>query len=95
MTIQVENVLKVYSGKNGCMCGCNGTYSYATAHQAAGGKDRGYEVSDDELNDNKIKRMVNKFNKNPELYKEGFDKNGKLIYAFIETETRQNCMYFI
>jgi hypothetical protein len=25
--IKRENVIRVYSGKSGCMCGCNGTYS--------------------------------------------------------------------
>jgi hypothetical protein len=28
MSINISNIAKVYSGKCGCMCGCNGKYSY-------------------------------------------------------------------
>ena len=29
----LDNVAKVYTGKRGCMCGCNGKYSYAEGVQ--------------------------------------------------------------
>jgi hypothetical protein len=28
MSVNISNVAKVYSGKIGCMCGCQGKYSY-------------------------------------------------------------------
>ena len=28
MKIDISNIVKVYNGKCGCMCGCNGKYSY-------------------------------------------------------------------
>jgi hypothetical protein len=28
MSVNINNIAKVYSGKIGCMCGCNGKYSY-------------------------------------------------------------------
>ena len=28
MSVDISNIAKVYSGKIGCMCGCNGKYSY-------------------------------------------------------------------
>ena len=28
--LNVENITRVYNGKIGCMCGCNGKYSYNT-----------------------------------------------------------------
>ncbi len=30
--LDVVNVERVYSGKPGCMCGCNGKYSYSSTH---------------------------------------------------------------
>jgi hypothetical protein len=58
MKIQLNQVVSVYVGKNGCMCGCNGKYFYAKAFQEKAGKTRGYAVSDDEINDEKIKEVV-------------------------------------
>ncbi len=26
--MDISNIVKVYNGKRGCMCGCNGKYSY-------------------------------------------------------------------
>ena len=28
MSVNISNVARVYSGKIGCMCGCNGKYTY-------------------------------------------------------------------
>ena len=35
MSINISNIAKVYNGKCGCMCGCNGKYSYneGVAHE--------------------------------------------------------------
>ena len=61
--IKIEDVMKVYSGKaHACHCGCTGKYYYAKAHQATASKSRGYEVTDDEVSDRMIKRVVNKVN---------------------------------
>ena len=57
--IPVEAVGKVYSGKSGsCRCGCNGTYRYSPDFQTQGGKERGYEVKDEEVNMRQVKRVV-------------------------------------
>lgn len=32
MNIDTSNIVKVYNGKCGCMCGCNGKYSYNPGH---------------------------------------------------------------
>lgn len=32
MKIDISNIVKVYNGKCGCMCGCNGNYSYNQGH---------------------------------------------------------------
>lgn len=61
LTIDKSKVSSAYSGKNGkCACGCSGTYWYASAHREAAGKNRGYAVGDEEVNDKQITRVVNK-----------------------------------
>ncbi len=57
-SITPDKVLKVYSGRPGCACGCRGKYSYNPDRQQEGGEDRGYEVSDDELNARQVTRVL-------------------------------------
>lgn len=55
----LEDVKSVYSGKNGkCCCGCAGKHTYASAHREWASRDRGYDISDDEVNDRTVKVMV-------------------------------------
>ncbi len=59
-TTTIDQVMSVYSGKAGkCYCGCSGNHRYARAHREAAGKDRGYAVSDDEVNDTQVKKVFN------------------------------------
>ena len=53
--INVDSVLKSYTGKVGCMCGCNGTYKVASKHLNAAGVERGYAYDDDEVSDRSVK----------------------------------------
>jgi hypothetical protein len=53
MSIEIENVIKTYSGETGCACGCTGTYAYMS------GYDPGYEV---ESNERTVKMRVRKIN---------------------------------
>jgi len=55
---KVEDVVKVYSGKDGaCCCGCAGKYYYSSAHRNVGSKSRGYEVTDDEVSDKMVHKV--------------------------------------
>jgi hypothetical protein len=65
MSIDVDitfrsRVLCVYTGKQGCMCGCKGKYRYTALTRAEAGQRRGYEVSDDEINEGVVSRVINK-----------------------------------
>lgn len=51
-------VLKAYSGKPGCACGCLGKYYYQKATQELGTKDRGYKVDDDEVSDVQVQKSL-------------------------------------
>ncbi len=79
-TINVNDVVAVYSGKDGCRCGCIGKYYYAKQHQAEGGKERGYPVSDDEVNDRMVAKVVARINQ--EIVDSNFI-NGVVIDGYI------------
>ena len=59
----VDKVRSVYSGKNGCCCGCRGNHRYASAFVDQASKDRGYQVTSDEVSDRSVKMVVNKVQK--------------------------------
>lgn len=65
ISIDPADVVKVYSAsKEGCRCGCMGKYFYNPEHQEHGGKERGYEVSDNEVNMNMVKKVCKILNDN-------------------------------
>lgn len=55
--IDLDSVLKVYSGKSGCACGCNGKYSYSSLHEGTDGPNA------DEVSDVSVARQVLRFNR--------------------------------
>ena len=72
--INVDNIVKVYSGKCGCMCGCLGKYSYTADGAANYGP--GYDVTD-AVNERSVKIIAGKVLNNPRVVYEG-------DYAFVE-----------
>ena len=59
--IKLSEVDTVYVGKpDKCMCGCSGKYTYTSVNQKQSTKRRGYEVTDDEVNDKRVMRIVKK-----------------------------------
>lgn len=58
--LDFDNVLSVYSGKDGhCCCGCSGKHYYRSNYREEAGKVRGYEVSDDEVSDKMVRKIWN------------------------------------
>ena len=90
---KIDNVASVYSGKPGCMCGCKGTYKYASKWREASSEDRGYKVNDEEINDSSVKLIVNKMNTllETEAYEEA-ERTDQ--YLFIDTGSRYYAAYF-
>ena len=87
MTLTLDNVASVYSGKrNTCCCGCAGKHTYASALRDEASKSRGYEVRDEEVNDRTVKMIFNKFMKNK------FEKIAETCYSY-ETDTRLYVIY--
>lgn len=57
--LQVSNVLTSYTGKTGCMCGCNGNYYVTAESRSAAEKDRGYAHDDKDVSPKAVARAVN------------------------------------
>lgn len=58
-----ETVFQAYTGKAGCMCGCNGKYSVASKHRKFASEDRGYAHDDEDISDRSVKIIYNKIAK--------------------------------
>lgn len=80
--ITLANVKKVYSGRPGCMCGCNGKWTYSTTAEA----DCGYEPA---RSDRSVKIMFNKVMNDPARI---VDEDAGCVY--VETESRMRAIYF-
>ena len=76
--LNVDRIVKVYNGRCGCMCGCNGKYSYT----ADGAKNHGpgYDVTDS-VNERSVRIMAKKVLSNPNVV---FEND----YAFVEDRAR-------
>lgn len=48
-SLNVEDILKSYSGKPGCMCGCNGDYHVTAETREEASKERGYPYTDEDV----------------------------------------------
>jgi hypothetical protein len=53
------DVMQAYEGEaNTCYCGCAGQYYYNSKHVEAAGKDRGYPVLEEDVNDEMIEEIL-------------------------------------
>ena len=69
--LNLNNILKVYNGKVGCMCGCNGYYRVPAVNKDLAGKERGYAYSDEDVSDRSVKIIAKKVLSNPKVKFEG------------------------
>ena len=84
--VNISNITKAYNGKIGCMCGCNGKYSY-TAHGAVD-DNPGYDVSNS-VNERSVKIIAGKVlrNSNTDLSDPGYavlEQNGRISVVFFK-----------
>ena len=75
MSLNISGVVKVYNGKIGCMCGCNGKYSY----------NEGVPREDwqGEVNTRSVKIIAGKVLRNPNV-----NRGESNAYAFVEDKER-------
>jgi hypothetical protein len=65
--LQLAHVLKVYTGRaRGCMCGCKGQYRYNSAFVEEGGRDRGYPLDPEDVNDAQVLKVLRTVQANEE-----------------------------
>ena len=72
--LDISKIVKTYSGKRGCMCGCNGKYSYT--EDGAKNYGPGYDVTDS-INERSVRIIAKKVLSNPNVVFEDY-------YAFVE-----------
>lgn len=91
--VNYDRVSSVYVSRHphACMCGCSGNYFYFSKNAEASSKGRGYEVTSDEINDAKVKRVINKMIKNAHL---GIEVLDDYIFTVIIGQT-QYTMYLL
>ena len=95
--IKLENVMKSYTGKQGCMCGCRGNYKVASKHLTQANESRGYDYEAEDVSDRSVKMAVNKLNKlidwnDPEAVAEHVNED----HAYFDTDNgRTICVYFV
>ena len=60
--IPFKTIESVYSSNkpDACMCGCCGKYTYTAVNRKRSGKERGYDVSKNEVNDRVVKGLLTK-----------------------------------
>jgi len=74
--LQAGDVEKVYSGFDGCRCGCNGKYSYSEAAQEAGVQLWGRDLDADDINQRMVNKVVKAINESKDevevvMFKDG------------------------
>jgi len=76
--LNIDKIVKTYSGKLGCMCGCLGKYSYT--EDGAKNHGPGYNV-DDRVNERSVRIIAKKVLANPNAEWEG-------NYVFVEDRVK-------
>jgi hypothetical protein len=91
--ISLDKVASAYSGKVGCICGCNGDYAYPSDWVDQAGKDRGYALRAEEVSDRLVKNRVNRLNKM--IANKDYDKFDEYDFGvFLEKNGRTVAVYF-
>ena len=90
--LTLDQIVSAYSGRHGCTCGCRGKWRYTSAHQAEGGRARGYPVDPDEVSDRGVARVLSNARKATGIV-EYLEHYGHLVVAtsdrlYIFTTTR-------
>lgn len=59
-SLTVADILKSYSGKPGCACGCNGNYRVTPESRKEADEDRGYAHDDEDVNTRSVLQVLRK-----------------------------------
>ena len=56
--LTMGDILKVYAGRPGCACGCNGKYRVTATSRTEADTDRGYPYNDDEVDPRYVTKVL-------------------------------------
>jgi len=57
-SLTVSDIIKAYSGKPGCACGCNGKYCITAENRKEAEAETGYAYDDEAVNPKQVKRVL-------------------------------------
>ena len=86
--MDISNIVKVYNGKIGCMCGCNGKYSYT--QDGAENYGPGYDVTDS-VNERSVKILAKKVLNNPNANR---DESAEYVFVEDRVANKIQVVYF-
>ena len=104
--INLNNVVKSYNGKIGCMCGCNGNYSLPESSDLNEiNKSYGFEnYSTKDVSNRRVKTAINKVNKALTMSEEELENAGLNTgiskglngesFAYVDSGSRTTVVYF-
>jgi hypothetical protein len=84
--VDIGKIVKTYSGKVGCMCGCLGKYSYTA--DGATNHGPGYDVQNS-VNERSVKIIAKKVLTNPNV-----QWDGDIAYVEDRVGNRMQAVYF-
>jgi len=87
MSLNISRIVKTYSGKIGCMCGCNGKYSYTAEGAEKHGP--GYDVTDS-VNERSVRIIAKKV-----LASEKCQWEGNIAYVEDKVKGTIKAIYFM
>lgn len=86
----LDNVRLAYSGKPGCMCGCNGNYRVNPKFVEEATANRGYGYDEEEVNAKSVKMFIKRLLEAGAYTDEGKEKS----YLYAELPGRTYVVYF-
>jgi hypothetical protein len=64
VNLTASEILSVYSGRDGkCCCGCAGKHYYNPQYKKEGTKNRGYEVTDEDVSIKMVNKVIGILNR--------------------------------
>lgn len=89
--MDISKVIRVYSGKRGCMCGCRGKYTANPAYREQESKELGYPLEDNECSERSVKIIAGKVLRNPNAKRENncvfVEENGRILAVYFADDT--------
>jgi hypothetical protein len=89
--LTVDQVREVYSGRQGCMCGCRGKYSVNPAHKAEADKERGYEQPATGRHLPQVRKVLALFQGNPRAR----IQDGNILYVADSRDEERNYVVYL